>query len=130
MPYQVTRWKAWVLNDKYAYHRKKLDLAYEEDPVLKKAFFASANDFVQRNTETLGINDINRANAIQNCLEYLKEECAIMMPLWAEMKFPFIIYPSKMLQAMEETYRKLVIPHYRVHPHWLSIRYTNKPHEL
>ncbi|MDP2362643.1 MAG: hypothetical protein Q8M94_02615 [Ignavibacteria bacterium] len=126
MPYDLTRWREWVLNDKYAYHRKKLDIAYDKDCALKDAFFASANDFVLRNAETLGINELNRLYAFENCLEYLKEECAIMMPLWAEMKIPFIIYPSKMLQAMEETYRKLVIPHYPVHPHWLSIRCASK----
>ena len=70
MPYQITRWKEWVSNDKYAYHRNKLDIAYDTDRALKDAFFASANDFVLRNTETLGINDMNRSYAFESCLEY------------------------------------------------------------
>lgn len=124
--YTVTRWEHWVQHERYPYHRNNLDQRYHSDVDFQESFRLTAIEFIERNQEQFEVNETNYEHAMDCCLEYLKEECAVIMPLWAELKYPLIIYPTKMLHAMEETYLKLVVPHYSIKPHWLSLRFNTK----
>lgn len=126
IPYKLSRWKEWVLHPRYQYHRDKLDALFAADLIFQESFLQTAADFIERNHLAFQISTDNYHHATQCCLEYLKEECAIIMPLWAELKYSFIIYPTKMLNAMEETYTRLVLPNYSLKPHWLSLRFSTK----
>lgn len=121
--YKVFRWENWLFHPQYVFYRQKLDDIYEHDQTFKETFLSSALEFMARQVHPPSI-EINEQHAINCCLEYLKEECTIIMPLWAEMGYRVIIYPNKMLTAMEATYNALVLPHNLCH--WLSLRFEKK----
>ena len=103
IPYKVIRWDYWLLHEKYKFSRIKIDDFFEKNDKYRQAFYNATNDFVSRleKRNTLKYFDFDKAKALS--LEYLKEECAVML-LWADNKYNFEIYPSKRNDAMRATY--------------------------
>lgn len=125
MNYKITRWASWFAHPTYEEHRKTVDYFYEHDLKFREAFLKSANEFVARIMERQNMI-VSYEEAINASLEYLKEECAIIMPVWAELGFNIIIYPSNMLEAMEKTYETIVKPNMGDHLIWLPLRFKRK----
>jgi len=56
-------------------------------------------------------------------LQYLIEELPIVMPLWAQMGYDFIIYPKPITPAMKKTYELFVENRYDAKCQWLYMRF-------
>jgi len=125
MPYQISRWVEWFNHPDYLKHREQVNLHYQTDIDFRKAYQTSALEFVER-LKFQRPSSLNLELATSASLEYLKEECTIIMPLWAELGMNTIIYPTKMLDAMAKTYETMVIPKYGDHLIWLPVRYKRK----
>ena len=85
----------------------------------------SASEFVTR-IDQRNERKISRDEAICISLEYLKEECAIIMPMWAKMGFNIMIYPSNILDAMSKAYETIVKPNMGDNLTWLTLRFKRK----
>ena len=122
MPYQIFRWDMWLKDPNYKKYRMVIDELYNNDPVVHQAFQESINEFLSRYTKQF--SNFNKETACINCLEYLKEECAIIIPLWSELNYEFLIYPCNMLKAMAAIKEKLMPT--SDHLYWLSLRFKRR----
>ncbi|MFN7096043.1 MAG: tRNA-dependent cyclodipeptide synthase [Gammaproteobacteria bacterium] len=123
MNYKIFPWEYWLEHPRYLFYRQQLDNLYKHNQQFKESFLSSAQEFLSRQVYDDTLRE-NKQYAIDCCLEYLKEECTIIMPLWAEMRYRIIIYPNKMLAAMKATYTEFVLPNNNCD--WLSLRFEKK----
>jgi tRNA-dependent cyclodipeptide synthase len=126
--YEIIRWDAWLMHPLYKECREKVNELYRTDNLFKIECLKTATQFMERYQKRMQLQQkqINMERALELCLEYLLEECAIIMPLWARYSYNFLIYPS-MPDGMLATYNALVKPYYPSNIlHWLSFRFKRK----
>lgn len=119
--FEITRWDQWVKHPKYSEFRSKIDVLFATNTAVREAFLASALEYMDRQTKKI---QISREQQLSLGLEYLKEECSVIMPLFASLGIEYAIYPANMLEAMQATRNSTILPEYgdsRVH--WLSLRF-------
>ncbi len=126
MPYEIHRWKEWLIHPKFSYYHQQVKNEVEQSTSFRHEFQKSVEEFLSRAQRLNPDQNIFSLKNMQLCLEYLVEECAIIMPLWAtEFDFDFISYPAPKLDAMEVTYQKFV----RIFTdklYWLSLRFKRR----
>jgi tRNA-dependent cyclodipeptide synthase len=122
VPYKITRWDEWLNHPHYQKQRTNFEKVYKKNSFLQKAFYQSALSFVNRFADGSSIV-VSQEEAINFSIDYLKEECIIIMPMWAELGIDTIIYPNKMLNAMKATYEQVVVPAYGDNLLWLTLRF-------
>lgn len=122
--FRVVRWEGCLRNPLYLKNRALLDEQYAVDKNLYAAFNRSALEYLRRQGYSPDTSRLASDFRYQKCIEYLKEECAVIMPMWAEMGINFVIYPNEMLDAMQAAYQALVKPFYSAYTvYWLSLRF-------
>lgn len=120
IPYKIIRWDVWLKHPLYRECRKQVDDLYRIDDSFRMACLKSVDQFIERHQSK---SQISSKYCPELCLEYLLEECAIIMPLWAKELYNFIIYPSRMPDGMMATYNALVKPYYPANIlNWLPLR--------
>ncbi|MCK4869478.1 MAG: tRNA-dependent cyclodipeptide synthase [Gammaproteobacteria bacterium] len=123
VPYNIIRWDEWVQHDDYEKHRNTVNKLYNDHESIRNAAHNAIYDFIQRNIKQGVLHEAKIEHAHKHCLEYLLEECSIIIPLWTQEKFDFIIYPSKMLDVLKEVHEKIVKPFSPNAVNWLSLRF-------
>jgi len=106
IPYTLYYWDPWLEDKDYIQYRAKINSMWEKDLEFKKNMDITINEFLRRNKEKTEITGLDRAYNI--CLEYLLEECAVIMGVWQKCNYDFILYPGKIIDIMNYTYSKLV----------------------
>ncbi len=109
IPYQVIRWDTWLAQPDYQNKRVLIDSLFDEKKEYQQSFYQVVDQFCERYKKRHKSENVNLAFLYSCCLEYLKEECAVML-LWADQGYNFEVYPSKRNQAMEATYEYLIKP--------------------
>lgn len=114
IPHKITTWNDWLEHPNYQENRKLIDCHFENSPSFKQAFLNTAELFYSRYQTRIGtVSSVSkREEDISYCLEYLKEESTIIMPIWAKEGINFIIYPSEIPEALQAAYECLVKPKY------------------
>lgn len=121
--YEIIRWDSLLAQPDYSTYRKAVDKIFSDDLVVRDSFLYSAKNFIAR-CQKGSMSELEYNKAVNYCLEYLLEECAIIMPLWSSRGNHTYVYPQKMLKAMDATYTALVEPHREIR--WLSLRFKKK----
>lgn len=106
---KIVRWNYWLNNPKFYFQYEVVSTVYTEDSFVRDAFAFTIEEFLSRLKVNSEIHDENRAFNL--CVEYLKEECAVMC-LWAESSFKFEVYPYGRNSAMQAIYEKIIQPQY------------------
>lgn len=125
IPYEITRWDRWLRHPSYNEYRMVVNKLYQRDDEFRRQCLKAVNQFLSRfkkNNSKL----VDDERAFKLCLEYLLEECAIIIPLWARDAYEFLIYPSEILDGMKATHDILVSPLYPNVLYWLSLRFKRK----
>ncbi len=104
IPYQISRWDAWMHHRNYPEKRLSINSLYANDPLFKKSIDETAHKFSERKMD---ISVVDRNIAFNLSKEYLLEECAIML-LQAEDGYQFEIYPSQRNDAMDYVYQQII----------------------
>ncbi|HMT02414.1 MAG TPA: PAS domain-containing sensor histidine kinase [Burkholderiales bacterium] len=114
------RWDSWLNHTKYALKLKLVEEEYNRNLSYKEAFYNTAAIYLSR--RSLG-SDLH----LNLCIQYLKEECAVML-LWADEKYNFEMYPGKRNFAMEKTHEIFIKPNFDgiLLPIKIDVRYKNK----
>jgi hypothetical protein len=120
---QITRWDYWLKHCKYSSYRAMLQTAYNSNPAYKKAVDETIYQFIQRYIKRNPNTDSTIKDVLFNsCLQYLLEECAIIICLWADEGYNFIIYPKPITSALSMTYEIFVKNKYEGNlVEWLSL---------
>lgn len=123
IPYSIIRWDTWLAHNDYQEKRQIINNFFNTIPSFRKAFQNTANTFLARYQSRIGQVALGRNKAQEYCLEYLKEECAVML-LWADKGYNYEIYPSKRIEAMEATHQYLIKPSMPdvLKPIWLELK--------
>lgn len=129
--YSISRWEHWLSLPEYTEHRLRVDDRYVYDQAFKSEFLRSAYEYLARQNNAGNISTQVIEKQLHYSLEYLKEECTIIMPMWAALGINFVIYPTGMLAAMQKTFEIFVKPYYsNFRVHWLSLRFKRLKNEI
>src|SRR6185436_12358513 len=109
IPSKIIRWDYWLKHPRYKNARKVIEASYNNDITYRKAYEYSIVEFFDRRNNYAFEHPFNQNNFYKNSLEYLKEECSIMI-LWAEYGFNFEVYPNKRATVLAQTYEKIIKP--------------------
>ena len=110
IPYKIIRWSEWLHSPLYQSKRVIIDALYESNKNYRSSIIKAVELFLGRYSHREPV--LNYEQAFNYSLEYLKEECAVML-LWVDLGINFEIYPSKRNLAMAATYDHLIAPIYK-----------------
>lgn len=130
VPFTVYRWDEALSDPLTTELHNIVSDAYGTNATYRDAVNATINTFVERIIKR--DRQADSALAFKRCLNYLLEECPIIMPLWAAQGCDFIIYPQPMTSAMSATYQHFVADQYPEKSQWLSLKFKKRalPHLL
>lgn len=105
IPSTIVRWDEWLAHKNYGRYRDAVNQFYQVDPSYQQAIHDTINKFLIRQ----GL--LGNQRAFDLCEAYVLEECPVLVPLWAETKSEFIVYPRFRTPAMAATYNQFVGEH-------------------
>ncbi len=108
IPFEIIRWDTWLAHPQYNTKRNIINNLFNTNIDYQNQLLLAANIFIGR-YQAINYITLNFENALHDSIEYLKEECAVML-LWADKKYNFEIYPSKRNAAFAATYKYLIAP--------------------
>lgn len=109
IPYSITRWEAWRQHDNFKKWFKIIEDLYQSNIRYRESFRQAIQIFLSRYLNRVPSVSTSYEIASNYCLDYLKEECAVMC-LWAESGYDFEIYPTGRNQAMCATHNLIINP--------------------
>lgn len=112
IPYKITRWDDWRNHKDFNKSYSNVEALYNTDELYRKAIHDNIEDFISNYEMPSPDMIFDKGHAFNCCLQYLKEECAVMC-LWALEGFDYEVYPSTRNKAMKATYKKLIQPVYK-----------------
>jgi len=123
IPYQINRWDDWLTHPEYQRKKAFIDHLYENNSDFHKAIFYTIKEFFLRQEKNY--RNVNCFNAFKCCIEYLKEECAVLL-LLAQNDFDFELYPGQRNLAMSLTYENFIKPNFPNKLKWVEIEFKNR----
>lgn len=124
MDVQITRWIEELSDPKYSEWRRKVEHKLHESEGFRGAIDSTIDVFIERLKLRDPDADIEAAAA--KCREYIIEEIPIIMPLWAEQGYDYVIYPQKMTDAMAASRSHFVEPFLPERVRWLPLKFKKR----
>ena len=119
------RWDDWLFREDFKKYEKIIFDEYANDENFKLRMDNTVDDYTNR--------VINRVERVMDTSEiktasfhYLVEECAIIMLMWQTMRYNYIVYPSSILEVMQATYERFVLPQADDLLKWVRIKLKTK----
>ncbi|MCK4608261.1 MAG: tRNA-dependent cyclodipeptide synthase, partial [Gammaproteobacteria bacterium] len=100
---KVMRWDDWLHHKDYNKYYQEVVNAYKNNQSYRDAIHATINNFLTRRKTSNSLG-FSYEEAFETSETYILEECPILIPLWAETKCQFVIYPRFRTSAMRATY--------------------------
>ncbi len=124
VPHTIIRWDELLSHQHYEKNKKFIVDAYNNDNSYKSALHSNVETYIDRlKLLNPGSDD---SLLFSWGLQYLLEECPVIMPLWAEMGYDFIIYPKPLTIGMAKTRELFVSGKFDDKCRWLSLRFKKK----
>ena len=120
-PNQIIRWDHWLKHKQYPKCKSNIENEYQANHLYKQAVDETIYKFIKRSSAKN--QKLIQPILYSRCLEYLLEECAIVMNLWAEDGYDYIIYPQFMTSAMDKTREIFVANTHSNKAQWLPLRF-------
>jgi len=122
IPHINYRWNDFLRTPEFEKHRKTILEAYDSDDNFRDAFKKTAEEFIRRNSTERKLENI------QHSIDYLIEECAIMMLMWQKEKYNYILYAGEEPKCFSEVHKRFVAPNYQGETilKWLEIHSRSK----
>jgi hypothetical protein len=125
IPYTIFRWDDWLKRPDYLIYRQKIMDIYHSDPDFANAMHSTITNFVTR-FQKRQKNKLDEEIIKKASFNYLVEECAIIMIMWQEKNYDFIVYPSESLEVMAATHAKFVLDEGLNLLNWVVIKLKKK----
>jgi tRNA-dependent cyclodipeptide synthase len=124
IPHHFIRWDELLQHEDYAKLKEEVVKCYHENEEYKFALHTNVNTYMER---LKLLNPVMDEDALfKNGLGYLIEECPIVMPLWAQMGYDYIIYPKPITPGMQKTRDLFVTGQYDNKCQWLYLRFKKR----
>jgi hypothetical protein len=88
IPHEIIRWDTWLEHPDYPKNRDIIEKLYADNKAYRAAVGRTIDKFLVRFQKRDPNLDYEKAFNI--CLPYLKEECAIIIPIWVQENCEFI----------------------------------------
>jgi hypothetical protein len=124
VPVTLIRWDECLNDPRFPALHQAVIGAYETNAAYRQCIDATVYRFMERCARREGSGTPEQAFA--NCRRYLLEECPIIMPMWAQQGYDFIIYPLPMTQGMNATYDLFVRTRFPGKVQWLFLAFKRK----
>lgn len=125
----VGRWETWRHHAEYLEKREQLDALYRDDVDFKQKMDKSINEVADRLGKIFQNSSVADIEVMrQHIYDYLAEETVIIMQLWFEKGYNFIIYPNKISPILQEGYERFVVPNSlnSTMLQWVAVRIKHK----
>lgn len=119
--YDILRWDTFLSWDKYPKMKSRIEEAYHNDNIYKLALHTNVETYLDRLKQLNPLS--NESKLFSFGLQYLIEECPIVMPLWAELGYDFIVYPKPLTVGMAKT-RELFVQNSKCQ--WIHLRFKKR----
>ena len=119
VPHKIFRWDSCLLHDQFNKCLERVNVAYKECKNFHRAIHDTIDEFVVRYSRRFSIK--NKEKAKYYCLQYLLEETAIIMIMWQNREYNYIIYPGEINKALDAGYSKFVAPVYTNLLKWVGV---------
>lgn len=120
--YEIIRWDKHLSCDEFCKkYRDELLQDYNSNQKVREVINTGIEKYIAR--QEFITNEENKNMLSQISLNYMLEESAILMPLWANQGYDYIIYPKKMTEMMNLSYEKFVLPIMPDKVKWLPLRF-------
>jgi len=103
--YRIIRWDDWLNHPLYPEKYSEIEYYYINNSDFKSAITLNIDQYLSRRKINSTHYDYLRASNV--CLNYLKEECAVMC-LWPLGQYDFELYPHGRNTAMQATYEQII----------------------
>jgi len=124
VPHSIIRWDELLSHKCYEKNKKNIMDTYHNDCSYKKALHDNVETYLDR---LKALNPESDETLLFSWgLQYLLEECPVIMPLWAEMGYDFIIYPKPLTVGMAKTRELFVNGKFDDKCQWLSLRFKRR----
>lgn len=121
--HQIIRWDPWLKHNKYAEYRCAIEKEYISNPNYRHAFDESIHQFIQRKSaRNEEIRHTSHQILYNSGLQYFLEECVVIVCMWEEGGYDYVMYPQVRPSALSMTYK---IFSKNIHPDkiWLQFRF-------
>ena len=124
IPHSIIRWNELLAHENYEKYKNKIVKAYHNECQYKSALHSNVERYIER------LQDLNpelgQDVLFSFGLGYLLEETPIIMPLWAEMGYDYIVYPKPLTVGMAKTRELFVEGKFENKCQWVSLRFKKK----
>lgn len=124
IPSKVFHWEEYFLRSNFDSCKEIVLKAYKEDETFKAAMHQTINEFIQRYERRAIIIDQKRA--FDCCFNYLVEETAVMMLMWPECQYHYIVYPANMPVFLSVFHKHFVAPYWPTLLKWVTVYVRNR----
>lgn len=121
IPYKISRWDDFLKRDDYHKYYYQIINEYYSNESYRSAIHETIGIFTQR--KNLAKGTLEYDEAFYRSLFYILEECPIIMPMWADEKIDFIIYPKQMTLAMSMTRDISLNGRKSEYANWISLKF-------
>jgi tRNA-dependent cyclodipeptide synthase len=121
IPHSISRWDTLLGHSDYPKLKALVLDAFKTDLSYRDALYTNVKAYLER-LQAISPN-VDTETLFSYGLEYLIEECPIVMPLWAEMGYDFIIYPKPLTVAMQKTRDLFLINSLKDKCNWVYLRF-------
>lgn len=98
--HKILHWEEYLSRKDFQMHKEDILSAYNNNAEFKTAMHHSIDEYVARREKK--IESLDKQMAIDSCFQYLAEESAIIMKMWQDLGYNYIIYPGEIPQALKE----------------------------
>lgn len=124
IPYKISRWDEFLKREDYHKYYYKIINEYYTNESYRSAINETIDVFAQRKSLQRGTLEYDET--FYRSLFYILEECPVIMPMWADEKIDFIIYPKQMTAAMRKTRDVSLNKENENYANWISLRFRKK----
>lgn len=128
IPHSIIRWNELLIHENYEKYKNKIVKAYHNEYHYKSALHSNVERYIER------LKDLNpeleQDVLFSFGLGYLLEETPIIMPLWAEMGYDYIVYPKPLTVGMAKTRELFVEGKFEDKCQWVSLRFKKKSQDM
>lgn len=116
--YRITRWDDWLNHRLYSTYKNEIDDLFEKNEIIKKSFYYTANNYLLRHK-----SNVKSPKQMELSLEYLKEECPIIIPIWMDLKYDYIFYPGNVTSVLYEVFKFYSVKKKSEKAKWVSLEF-------
>lgn len=126
IPYSIKRWDEWLTSLNFELQLDKVKKCYRTNQMFQNAIKSTIDRFIEKIKNRGTVNQNMIPVITKASLNYLIEEIAVLLLMMPEENYHYIVYPSKMIKALEAAYQLLLKD---VHKHlmkWVRVHHATK----